>query len=59
MTLWFLKGLKSSLICTGGVRFGRRVPKKGFGGPCGDAASAGLPFGEDVDDVPFGFGEPP
>lgn len=39
MTLWCLKGLKSSLTCTGGPFLTERVPKNGFGAPCGDAFS--------------------
>ena len=35
MTLWCLNGLKSSLTCTGGAFLSERVPKNGFGGPCG------------------------
>lgn len=46
-TLANLNGLKSSLMCTGGVFFNGRVPKKGLGGPCGvGLASDGLGLGE-------------
>lgn len=58
ITLWFLNGLKSSLMCTTKPFLGGLVPKNGFGGPCGDA-SAPFTFGDAVDDaVPFGFGDP-
>lgn len=47
-TLLCLKGLKSSLICTGGLFFNIRVPKKGLGGPVCTAGSLllGLGLGE-------------
>ena len=46
-TLLYLNGLKSSLMCTGGVFFNGRVPKNGLGGPWGvGLASDGLGLGE-------------
>lgn len=60
-TLWFLNGLNSSLICSGGPFLGARVPKKGFGGPCGVGLdSAVFGFGDADDDgaplLPFAAG---
>ena len=36
-----------------------RVPKKGLGGPCGEAFSFCLPAEEADDAAPLGLGEPP
>ena len=55
--------MKSSLTCTGGVFLSERVPKKGLGGPCGDAFSEPLvrsPADDDAPDpAPFALGVPP
>jgi hypothetical protein len=49
-TLWYLKGLKSSLMCSGTPFFGARVPKNGLGGPEGvELDSEALGLGEAVD----------
>ena len=58
--------MKSSLTCTGGAFLSERVPKNGFGGPCGatfsdaEADADALDAPAD-DDAPFddGLGVPP
>ncbi len=53
-TLWYLNGLKSSLMWIGRPFLGVRVPKNGFGGPEGVGLdSAAFGFGDDDEEAPF------